>query len=605
MRLKLLWSNLFGLRFMLTILPQNTYILQEEFSESPNKLAGDILGLDTVTLPDVEVEESNILFPLLSSGPPFLLLRAIRDFVATREVVTPYMVLVLPRIWSTIISLLCDVYIYKLSINCGSTSKEATVAMALFASCHITWVFFTRTFSAGIESFLFAAMLCIITKDAMKTSDGKNSASSYSGMFVDGLKLSAMLVVGISCNPFFVAYSVFPLTYWMLKPIRHQALYAAVKRTVVGGTSFLWSVFVCSLMVKLCNEAYRDPGIVPQFTSPAFLLSKLSEWAADPYTSFSSVDIQLEDVLLLKTYIVAILVVLFFMYGPLTVVSTRHFRQLGTAGSYGYSVLLFSTMSTILMATIISAKSLTVLIPIIIPLTVLTAKFQMSGCMVIVWCAYNLVAFLVTGIEIQAGIIPSIEYLHSMAKVHSRVARSHKDLMLTAVFYETAAPSRHLAAWTNMPIGSTFDPEGFQDFLEDRHVGLHFIDGNGKSIQTLLDKLLLIRPETTLFLVMPAAVPCRLIFKLHMLYDLQLYRQFFPHLMYGKEPPDYFSKQEWCTSKGDRHNDMTALILDKLSLNLYKVQKAQTRIQQEGDEQEAAAEVEGLKLVLSSHSSAM
>jgi len=83
------------------------------------------------------------------------------------DLVTPYVLLVLPRLVMCCLSLVCDFSLWHM---CHSYGQNYATRLTIFASSYCALVFGTRTFSNTFEMILLAALLCLVL-DSMHHSD--------------------------------------------------------------------------------------------------------------------------------------------------------------------------------------------------------------------------------------------------------------------------------------------------------------------------------------------------------------------------------------------------------------------------------------------------
>ncbi|XP_059483413.1 GPI mannosyltransferase 4 [Neocloeon triangulifer] len=171
LKLRTYWL-LVALRFFLTILPQNGYVQPDEFFQSVEIVAGDIFELDVN-----RVWEFNTSFPLRSIALPFTtigipleILKWISIFTENFfgvNLVTPYILMVLPRLVMCCLSLICDFCLWHM---CHSYGQNYSSRLVVFASSYCALIFGTRTFSNTFEMILLSVLLSLVL-DSMHHSD--------------------------------------------------------------------------------------------------------------------------------------------------------------------------------------------------------------------------------------------------------------------------------------------------------------------------------------------------------------------------------------------------------------------------------------------------
>ncbi|KJE93020.1 hypothetical protein, variant [Capsaspora owczarzaki ATCC 30864] len=137
------------------------YIHPDEFFQSPEVAARDVLELDSAFIPwefaNTETPSRSAVFPLLISGFPFALLKALFGTVAQ---IPPWALLIAPRIVMLFSSLVLDSQVLNAMrwLYPTQPALHATTLLVL-ASSFVTVVFHTRTFSNAMESVLLAALV--------------------------------------------------------------------------------------------------------------------------------------------------------------------------------------------------------------------------------------------------------------------------------------------------------------------------------------------------------------------------------------------------------------------------------------------------------------
>ena len=107
-----------------------------------------------------------MVFPLLTSGSAFWLLRLWKDWGPWPGAVSGYLLLVGPRLLLTTLSFALDLAVYHLAPGWGA---ERWNALLLLSGSYVTLVFYTRTFSNAIEGLLFAWLLVLVSPSTQHT----------------------------------------------------------------------------------------------------------------------------------------------------------------------------------------------------------------------------------------------------------------------------------------------------------------------------------------------------------------------------------------------------------------------------------------------------
>jgi len=197
--------------------------------------AGDLLGINVV-----RAWELNSTFPLRSIVPvyigtalPLLLLRAMSTLCGS--VISWYSLTVAVRLMVTVLTLITDYAVMQLA---RWLSKDAVSAAVVMATSYISIIYYTRTFSNTLESFLYAALLCIVIRRSHQQRADISSA----------IIVSSLIVVGVFNRPTFIMYAAVPYLWWLYS----DAVYGVV---VKATHSALSAVPVCLLLI-VCDSVY-------------------------------------------------------------------------------------------------------------------------------------------------------------------------------------------------------------------------------------------------------------------------------------------------------------------------------------------------------------
>ena len=192
------------LRFILSCLPLPGYIHPDEFFQSPEVAADDVLGFNTTRTWewDSSSPARSVVFPMLSSGLPFVLIRLINTLFGMSY--TTYILLVLPRLWMTILTYLIDLAMEKIAqkiYHDDSLKERKEKCIFLFRSSAVTLVFFTRTFSNTFETMLLALFLLKIVSQANQDSFTKHLSSTTA-------TTAFILTIAFFIRPTFVCFAL-------------------------------------------------------------------------------------------------------------------------------------------------------------------------------------------------------------------------------------------------------------------------------------------------------------------------------------------------------------------------------------------------------------
>uniref|UniRef100_A0A8C2N8I0 Mannosyltransferase n=2 Tax=Capra hircus TaxID=9925 RepID=A0A8C2N8I0_CAPHI len=242
MAARVLWGSLGLLRLAWCLLPQTGYVHPDEFFQSPEVIAGDVLGVEAARPWEFHPSSPcrTAAFPLLTSGSAFWLLRLWEEWGPWPGVVSGYMLLVAPRLLLTALSFALDLAVYHLAPGWGA---ERWNALLLLSGSYVTLVFYTRTFSNAIEGLLFAWLLVLVSP---RVSGSRTPRKPAPGPRWHGWLLGGLVVAGFFNRPTFLAFALVPLFLWgtcratdfSFKSLTQQAL------ALLPGASLTAVVFV-------------------------------------------------------------------------------------------------------------------------------------------------------------------------------------------------------------------------------------------------------------------------------------------------------------------------------------------------------------------------
>jgi phosphatidylinositol glycan class Z len=144
-------------------------------------VSGDVFDLD-VFRPwefNVTFPIRSIIIPSITVGLPFRILKCISNvtsYLFNVCLLTPYMMLVIPRLAVTCLSLICD---YCLWHMCCLYGQNCTARLTVFASSYIVLIHGTRTFSNTVEMILLAILLTLVVDTMKHTHEVSTSAHNH------------------------------------------------------------------------------------------------------------------------------------------------------------------------------------------------------------------------------------------------------------------------------------------------------------------------------------------------------------------------------------------------------------------------------------------
>lgn len=250
-----------ALRLVLVFVPQTGYIHPDEYFQSIELMAGllpsnividikvfnlhcyftgDVFDVDHIRAWEFNRTEPvrSILVPILTVGVPYKLLKSL-DHMAIGylgySVITPYFLLVLPRLLICLISFLVDYSLYKICI----INREAfQPKLTLLSSSYVMFVYGTRTFSNTVEMALLSILLFLVaesqvrSKEVIAQDEYLTDRYNKSKITVDKVRfyklrmllpphslrhciaISIITVTGVFNRPTFIAFALCPIFFW-------------------------------------------------------------------------------------------------------------------------------------------------------------------------------------------------------------------------------------------------------------------------------------------------------------------------------------------------------------------------------------------------------
>ncbi|XP_012874828.1 PREDICTED: GPI mannosyltransferase 4 [Dipodomys ordii] len=441
MAARLLWGILSLLRVLWCLLPQTGYVHPDEFFQSPEVMAEDILGVQATRPWEFYPSSScrTVVFPLLTSGSAFWLLRLWEKLGPWPGPVSSYVLLVGPRLLLTAFSFALDGAVYQLAPLWGADRWNA---LALLSGSYVTLVFYTRTFSNAIEGLLFTWLLVLVSPHvAWNPMPNKPSPGPQWHSWL----LGAIVAAGFFNRPTFLAFALVPLFLW------------GSRRTMNPGFKALtWEALALLPGVALTAVVF--------VVSDSWYFSSLSRSSSLVLTPINFLHYNLDPQNLAKhgthARLTHVAVNGFLLFGVLHAealqaawqelqVGLRVFAQMGLQRTPGARDLLWRPRSYLLLLYFIPLALLSAfshqearfLIPLIVPLVLLCSPrirpVPWKGTLVL----SNALGAFFFGCLHQGGLVPGLKYLEQV--VHTPGLPS-VSTHYTLLFSHTYMPPQHL-----------------------------------------------------------------------------------------------------------------------------------------------------------------
>lgn len=239
-KIKLYWI-LAALRILLTLVPQNGYIHPDEYFQSIEVISGDRFDIDVY-----KPWEFNATFPIrtifipqMIVGTSYALLKFLSPYafyIFGTTLISPYYLLVFPRLFICILSFVSDYCLYKICCMCGQNYK---VRLITFASSYVMLTYATRVFSNSLELILTSLLLyytaqCMVFSEKViiqsdylssKYDEAKNGVERVKYYKLLGslpphslnhcFKIATITIIGLFNRPTFIAFAFPPIFFWL------------------------------------------------------------------------------------------------------------------------------------------------------------------------------------------------------------------------------------------------------------------------------------------------------------------------------------------------------------------------------------------------------
>jgi len=525
---------------------------------------GDMLGIKTV-----RAWEFNSTFPIRSIIPiyvstalPLLFLRAISALCG--HVISWYSVTVAVRLMVTLLSLITDYTAMQLSALHATDAMSAAVVVA---TSYVSLVYYTRTFSNTLESFLYAALLCVVTRKSCSPRILPFPRFPYA------TAISLLIVLGVFNRPTFVIYAAVPYLWWLFSD-------GVCKVSIKVVKSVLMAVPVSVLLI-VCDSIYfghldinnlnvadmsdivtiltRNLTVAPiNFILYNVQSDNLAEHGIHPrYTHFA-----INLPLLFNVLCVG------FFYDVFTTHFRIHNRKL-LSMYRDFVMLLICCVVPVGLLSLFPHQEPRFLIPLLPVLAALYAReLHMNHVMMAMWIVANLFSCLFYGSIHQAGVLPCLGYLQ---QTRSTAVDRH------VIFWHTYTAPQHFLLMTRDPPhgGNTtltsLEGKSFEDLIHH----LTAVNSSWSAHHGGKPEVMLAVPSSEHYYLVCRAADAGI--------TLDLYQSFWPHLstehLPGMEDIMCRTRATNCHTNIDAADDddyfCTKTLMQRIrfltSLNLYQV----------------------------------
>ncbi|XP_060070644.1 GPI mannosyltransferase 4-like [Ylistrum balloti] len=496
------YAALWLVRVVLVLLPQTAYIHPDEFFQTVEVVAGDILGLDTYTPWEFNSTSPirSVTLPFTILGPPLLLFNFFTHHFPILE--TSYLILVLPRLVMVLLTVVLDLSVYYM---CQCLNLNEWMGLMLVSSSYVTLTYLTRTFTNSFETTFLSLLLVVLIREWKSTrsstilnfkvlsTDVKDKKSKkkfkpkkkikstfiaeipryrpYECITSNFLPLSAFLVgmivvAGMFNRPTFLIFCSMPIFFWILSYYTKTNKFNSIMTIVIfSGLGFLLS-FVIFVFV---DSVYFNPQILSTVKSDfencqssrkdyvMCLKDTITKYVIVTPWNFIRYNTKRDNLAQhgIHPWYVHLLVNMPLLFGPMCVVMYYYIVKFvldlykKTWKSHNLA-LIFSNFMPLILLSYFPHQEPRFLIPLLPTMTLITLKIVSSvnhKSFLCTWIVFNLLLTLLFGFLHQGSLTSCIQYfqhnLHSKCKTKesSKHCFTHKDKF---IFYHTYMPPRYL-----------------------------------------------------------------------------------------------------------------------------------------------------------------
>ncbi|CAH2247841.1 GPI mannosyltransferase 4 [Pelobates cultripes] len=440
---KTLWASLSILRIAWCLLPQTGYLHPDEFFQSPEVMAGDILDLDINRpwefLPTFPCR--TVVTPLLTSGAAFWIIKLLHhlDFKVTSA--CGYVLLVLPRLLITLLSFILDYTVFHIAPAWGSNRWNA---MILLAGSYVTLVFYTRTISNAMEGIFLSVILLLTSPEKIH----KAKSHHFIGI---------ILAAGIFNRPTFAAFALVPVLFWAGKTKDCCFSYQSFVTNVL---KLLPSSFSTSIIFISADTLWYKGWLT--FTTQSSMEQLFQKTVLTPL-NFLKYNLNPDNLAQHGTHppITHVVVNGVVLFGILHVSVVFIFLKMlkrsimklfpksqcnnnqNKEGIPQHTSLLFLIYFVpLILLSLVGHQEPRFLIPLLLPVVLLYSTCYRIGKMTCAIALFNIIGALFFGFLHQGGLIPSLFHIQQI--VQSKPTPGESLNHYTILFTHTYMPPKHL-----------------------------------------------------------------------------------------------------------------------------------------------------------------
>ncbi|XP_037286665.2 phosphatidylinositol glycan anchor biosynthesis class Z [Rhipicephalus microplus] len=450
------WIALAILRVSLVFYAQTGYIHPDEFFQSTEVVAGDLFGLKAL-----RTWEFTSPYPIRSIAiiwmttlAPLSMLKWMWSYVAPAGTLpSPFLLLTVPRIFACAVSFACDYVVYHLSAPPAKRSRRIK-ALELFASSYVAVVFYTRTFSNSVESWLLALLLLtvrdVMHSDELKLKDARVKVARRYYL------IALLLCIGTFNRPTFICFALPAVVFWLCSAVdrnvkskkcctRAEIVKRLAKRGLKLGGCFL----LLAQYPIIVDTFYFYPDVLSSddplhvvVTPVNFIRYNLNMTNLESHGRHPNFLHVLVNVPLLFNVlgILALWASCKVFYDRLLCSSRLESPKILTISKTFDVVAACTLLMPLCALSLFKHQEPRFLVPLLVPVVLLAQRYA-SRKLIVFWSLVNALCLAFFGYVHQGGLLPC------MAQVHHHLAQHKADNMTaTVVFAHTYMPPRHLLA---------------------------------------------------------------------------------------------------------------------------------------------------------------
>ena len=449
--LRIFYFMLVALRFLFPCVVQNGYLYPDEFFQSSEIMARDILQINsTVTW------EWNETFPVrspisafLTSGIPFWVLKLLSKFVHF----PPYAILIFPRIYMTLMSLLSfDIPVYIISQR---LKLKPFYCLFLLSTSYVTHVFATRPFSNTLETGVLGILLVLLTypeKQQLSTSSSRDMPEVNHMPIYKCIIIGSFTSLGVFCRQTFLVFALVPYLGYLVGQLKRQAqMLQIVGRTMFMAIGFLIATLIFVLLDSWYFGYLQHANILlTPWNFIKYNLLQSQNHGYHPFFTHFLVNIPLLFGPLAFLFYFKLTSLLLCRFCGSNQFKTKNQADMENKKQYKLFLML-CIFVPVLILSFIPHQEPRFIMPVLLPMVLLFSSevvdLKHSSIIFISWSIWNVIGYIFFGILHQGGVVSSLLHLNKV--INQKVESSTQLYCHHVVYFHTYMPPTHLLAWPN------------------------------------------------------------------------------------------------------------------------------------------------------------